>query len=1361
MFGDIDLKLKPDKPQLFICKPNKQIIGNLDDAFNIVHKLKLTSLNELTFSLYYNIDINNELVKNPNIDKIKNRYLIKFVKGNYIEWFLINKPINNMNDNEDVKNVNCFSLGYELASRNIRGYKVTSYTPTQVLTDALLDTPWNIKAGGIDAELNLMKRSFDISTSKVLDFIYQIAETFNGLIEWDTVNREISLVKYDDIGNDINNIGLYLSYGKYLKTLEQEINSDEMCTRLKVVGKDGVSIQRHNISGTNYIEDFSYFMYPFTKEDGVITRHSEYMSDELCEAILNYNAKLLTKQSEFDAYLDALEGYEEELTTLNNQLTDKTDDLNAILDSIDVVLATGLEYKNTTPYSINSKVLYYGVPYNCIQDSLGHLPTEIAYWEDMNDTKDSIQSEIDAINLQITNDENTGIQDLIDATNASIATLRDEIDIENPDNFTSELLLERSQFIIEKIYENQYCDSAEDLYNLAFDYFENIKEPQLSIKIDLINFLEIVEYQQDWGKINLGDNIRIMYELMGIDVIAKIIEAEFEFENSNINLTIANVKEVMTDDKKFWKSLQNSIGSSNVVDVNKYLWNSTGDNTSEIGRIIDILQGNIKNEIEMSGNENVSFGRRGLLITDPTDPNAILIIQNGVLAISNNKGVSWDHAITKYGIVGEKIFGRILAGQNLQIDASTVEGTSIFTVDETGVTIKGGALTITDGLPDSQIANANVWNTLKSDYDTFVGVTYPQEIQSIHNQLDGNVTTWFKDYEPTLLNLPASDWTTNEIKNDHLGDLFYNNSTGLAYRFTYIDPNYSWVQITDTIATQALAIANLAKDTADGKRRVFMEQPNPATSDGYDAGDLWRKENEVDLYVCINSKTSTQLFDPLDWIPATNAQTYITIAQNTANLAISVMSNPYFEKDKSFWSEEYIGETVPETTVGTILTSIGNAGGKVLQIEGTSGAVTLYYKNAIPINRNNVYKLKFIAREIGAGVPNLGYYFAYCLDNNYQPIGSFGAQFSFSDIDDWQTKEYIVSGSSIPESTAYIRPGFIVNFFDYPDSITQIDMLEFADITEAYAAQVVANNSVQKETAYNGVKIDNANGLVITKTGDLVRSIFNATYGLKIQSRSSISQDWDDPLTTDIYNKVSFDAIGNLNLKGNLLVSDTFGVNATNGIWVGNATPSSAKFRVTPTGNVTITGDADIKGKIRCTELYIGNDNILDTIDDKIDGKYLSDNSIDDSKISDLSVDKLTAGTIDASVINIIKLNASNITTGALSASRISGGEFTATNYIQIGNKDNANKNLYMYTSSGYNVVFSASGGSYPYLTISADQIDLYTSDTWIRDSNGNKSRIVCSNENQKIKFQEYNGGLEYSVNGGTMKSISGVAVFG
>jgi hypothetical protein len=247
--------------------------------------------------------------------------------------------------------------------------------------------------------------------------------------------------------------------------------------------------------------------------------------------------------------------------------------------------------------------------------------------------------------------ENTGIQ-------SQIIDLKNELKIES--NFTAAQIIERNQFIIEKEWSDDAYEEAEDLYADGVKKFEDIREPQISASVDIVNFLEVVECQRDWDKLSIGDTIYIYYSRLDIDIEAKIIEIVFDYDSCGINLTIANVKNIDSAEEKLIKLLYKSQGSSTSIDMSKYKWDGVDALDSSINDLIDILQGKIKSDIEINLNNSVSISRRGLIITSIDNPDNMLIAQNGVLAISNDLGNSWKHAITATGLIGDRIkFGII------------------------------------------------------------------------------------------------------------------------------------------------------------------------------------------------------------------------------------------------------------------------------------------------------------------------------------------------------------------------------------------------------------------------------------------------------------------------------------------------------------------------------------------------------------------------------------------------------------------------------------------------------------------------------------------------------------------------------
>lgn len=149
---------------------------------------------------------------------------------------------------------------------------------------------------------------------------------------------------------------------------------------------------------------------------------------------------------------------------------------------------------------------------------------------------------------------------------------------------------------------------------------------------------------------------------------------------------------------------------------------------------------------------------------------------------------------------------------------------------------------------------------------------YFKKIGELQNQVDGAIETWFYEGVPTLENAPAISWKTDKDKEIHLGDLYYDNKTGKAYRFAKDSNTYKWTIITDTDIAKALSDARMAQETANGKMKVFSVQPTTP----YQVGDIWVNatypsdgstyKNEV--LRCQTNKAAGSQFAIGDWIKA-------------------------------------------------------------------------------------------------------------------------------------------------------------------------------------------------------------------------------------------------------------------------------------------------------------------------------------------------------------------------------------------------------------------------------------------------------------------------------------------------------------
>lgn len=230
-------------------------------------------------------------------------------------------------------------------------------------------------------------------------------------------------------------------------------------------------------------------------------------------------------------------------------------------------------------------------------------------------------------------------------------------------------------------------------------------------------------------------------------------------------------------------------------------------------------------------------------------------------AVSTDGGQHWNGGMTVDG----DVIARILTATGVNADwintgtikAIDKDGNTTFLVDVTTgrVIINADSVQI-----KGKDVNAIAKEKAETEVNNFISNTYTTDINNLQSQIDGQIETFFYDYEPTLQNIPASGWTTNEERKKHEGDLFYWKSKGYAYRFMQDGATWKWQLVQDTDITLALAAAEKAQDTADHKRRVFVVQPEPP----YDIGDLWTQGSNGDLMRCKVARASGS-YDSSDW----------------------------------------------------------------------------------------------------------------------------------------------------------------------------------------------------------------------------------------------------------------------------------------------------------------------------------------------------------------------------------------------------------------------------------------------------------------------------------------------------------------
>lgn len=253
-----------------------------------------------------------------------------------------------------------------------------------------------------------------------------------------------------------------------------------------------------------------------------------------------------------------------------------------------------------------------------------------------------------------------------------------------------------------------------------------------------------------------------------------------------------------------------------------------------------------------------------------TESRAVWKMTAEAWGVSTDGGQTWNGGMTVDGDTIVRILNAV--GVNADwinagaITVTDTDGSILFSVDmDTKSVYLDGSVQIGGG----KSLNQTFANYLQESKDYSDGKlsdyaeTVTGSLGDLQDQIDGQIETFYYDYEPTLQNKPASDWTSTAERKKHIGDLFFNKKTGYAYRFMQDGATWGWTLVQDTDITKAMKAAESAQDTADHKRRVFVTKPQPP----YDIGDLWSQGEDEggDILTCTVSRAKGASYVQSDW----------------------------------------------------------------------------------------------------------------------------------------------------------------------------------------------------------------------------------------------------------------------------------------------------------------------------------------------------------------------------------------------------------------------------------------------------------------------------------------------------------------
>lgn len=716
------------RPKFWIAKPNKNIITRikeLDDTASL--KVELGTYFELSGEIPFQLTrhikkvVNSEVkyvkntTENPHAKYIKNKYLIKMEFMNNVEWFVIENVNKNGNTDGDKISFTAYSTVYNLRGKKLYNDSFEGVTPEVALNDLLKNTTWGV--GKISYQIKGKIRTFDelSSDTNILEAIFSMAESYGGIVTFDTEKNLVNLLHKDDLAVVS---GLMLNDKNYIESFSKDSDSNEIVTRLYAHGSEDLTFNSVSPTGKSYIEKFDWYMYPFKRDvNKNVISHSDYMTDALCNAILDQQEAIINMEIGAKNRMELMSKLEDELDTLQNteediQLT--YDTVQGILD----VMRANQEYwycsfdSSTKNYSFNFRKGYYyvqarakngyssaslsfnGTVRNLTNtwstfkydmnslDPLGDgqlvnvvsLTNDCEFMtvrvpiEEYNDYTD--QQVLDKYNIMywddklqtaknnVTNKENE-IQANIDALNALYESVGDD------NFFTLELLREKAEFTYEYHWTEESHTDPQEMYDDAVGKLNDLHKPTLNIDTDIYNFLASLDDKRNWNKLILGSKVRVKHSRLNEYNEVILMSIDYDFNSDSIKLNLSDVKDLNADE--FAKAVMQGANASHQLTLNKYLYDEAVAQSRTFEEILNSAMDATKRRILAGVHESVIIDNRGIKIITPDYPNEMLIATAGVLGLSKDGGQTFPTAISPDGIHGDKIIGKIFIGQKLLI----------------------------------------------------------------------------------------------------------------------------------------------------------------------------------------------------------------------------------------------------------------------------------------------------------------------------------------------------------------------------------------------------------------------------------------------------------------------------------------------------------------------------------------------------------------------------------------------------------------------------------------------------------------------------------------------------------------------
>ncbi len=735
-------------PKLWLCKPDGTRIERIADFSKLGGTFKFTNVNTLHFDLPLQVfsEDTKQIERNKVVDLVKNKYLIDYRYNGYRDIFVIDDIKKSANDSDFIT-LNLDSRASELNKKAANEIELLGSTIPQMMNKILSVYAPLWKLGHVDGKIIDVKRELTGSNTTVNALIDNICSLFDAVAIYNNINRTISFYHKDNVGT---NRGLRVRENSYLKSFEDQFVSKDIVTRLYPFGQSGLTIQSVNPAGSSYIEDFSYFMSPFKRDNNRnVLQHSDYMSDELCHALLDYQEFYASKKDQAGElskqYSALLKEHSQEVFRLN-QLSATLQRLNERVELIKpkseyIDLGTKIKnFKINVPKSSYylimirndgsfARIKFNNKQYDIPSGEWLYIKLKTGKFNDATKFEKQLEYPLEILsanaNLRVVytrssegdyEEEDTKTieekynlekykilvkdqEKVVASIERRLKAFEDQkasvIRSMNAKNFLSEKLYnERELYVFESVWTEENHTDAQELYDDAVKQMKEQKKINRTITVDLVNFIQSLDHKDDWDKLNVGDKVVFQNKIFNTKIKAYITEMQLDFQTNQVKITISDIFDYKDLDTIIAEKLAQTTSTSSQVDFHKQQIREQTGRITDMTRLIEGEWDANKKRV-MAGNETVDIGSHGVKVISKENPNEFVIMVGGVIAMTRDNGETFKTGITPEGINAEMLIGKMIVGETLTFENES--GTVKFDKDGLYVNSKNFHLVSNDG----------------------------------------------------------------------------------------------------------------------------------------------------------------------------------------------------------------------------------------------------------------------------------------------------------------------------------------------------------------------------------------------------------------------------------------------------------------------------------------------------------------------------------------------------------------------------------------------------------------------------------------------------------------------------------------